>query len=656
MRTPEDSVLPAGYVLELIATGAPLAEALDALCRAIDEKSGLMSAVFLLNRERDRLSLAAGPELPAVWRNAICSFATEPPVTACGAAIHDRAAVIVPDIQSSPLFARWRDIASLAGLASAWSTPFFSQAGQVLGTFAVFSHNVGEPSPANLDLVARATHLASIAVERRATEEDLRESERRFATSFYASPAMMAITRFADGRFLYVNDAFVRMLGYSRAETIGQTALGLGIYAEPEQRPRLMQLLVEGRLRDVEAKAKTKSGRILDVSLSMCRVELQGEESVLQIATDITDRKCAQQAVAASERLLRVVLDTLPVGVAVMNPAGDIILNNPASRRIWGKMILPGAERYAASKGWWHATGKPIEPREWASVRALTAGESSVNEVVDIEAFDGVRKIIHNSAVPIRDADGPITGAVIVNEDVSAHITAEQKLQDSLTQMRTLTARLMRAQDDERRRIAQLLHETTAQDLAALKMHLARLTRTDASLSEPERAALTESIELADRSMSGIRTLSYLLHPPFLDDTGLLSAIRWFAEGFADRSGIAVDLDLPETFDRLPQEAETVLFRVVQEGLINIHRHADSSTARIRLRRDPERVTLEVEDRGRGIPPDLLSRLRSGAAARGIGIAGMRERLEQLGGTLDIDSTDRGSTIRATVPMQVAQP
>src|SRR5579863_1059806 len=123
MRAPEHSVLPAGYVLELIAGGAPLAKSLDALCRAIDEKSGLMSAVFLLNRERDRLSLAAGPQLPEVWRNAVSSVAAEPPKTACGVAVHCRAAVIVPDIQSSPLFVGWYDAARRAGLASAWSTP-----------------------------------------------------------------------------------------------------------------------------------------------------------------------------------------------------------------------------------------------------------------------------------------------------------------------------------------------------------------------------------------------------------------------------------------------------------------------------------------------------------------------------------------------------
>src|SRR6266404_4168767 len=141
-----------------------------------------------------------------------------------------------------------------------------------------------------------------------------------------------------------------------------------------------------------------------------------------------------------------------------------------------------------------------------------------------------------------------------------------------------------------------MLHETTAQDLAALKMHLARVSRTDVGLSDADRAALMESIDLAERSMTGIRTLSYLLHPPFLDEAGLLSALRWYASGFAERSGIKVDFDLPESFERLPLDTETVLFRIVQESLTNIHRHAGSKTAFIRLRRDAGMLVLEIED------------------------------------------------------------
>jgi PAS domain S-box-containing protein len=640
------------HVLELIATGAGLDDVLDALCRLIDEQSGLTSSVFLLDRTGRQMTLAAGPHLPNAWRQTITSLSVTPTNTACGAAVSSRGQVIVTDVATSPLFAQWRDAARLSRIASVWSTPFFSKDGDVLGTFGVLSHEPRRPDEGQLRLVDRATHLASIAVERHQTEEGLRESERRFSTAFYSSPACMTIHRFGDGRFLYVNDTFMRMFGYSRAEVVGQTALGLGLWADPSHRAELLRLLNEhGTAREFDAKARTKSGEVLDLLVWMARIQILGEECVLGITCDISARKRAEKALAQSERLLRVVLNTLPVGVAVVDIAGNIILSNPASRRIWGDVIHSGPERYARSKAWWRDTGKEVVPEEWASVRARVSGETSVNEVVDIEAFDGVRKVVQNSAAPIRDTNDRITGAVIVNEDISARTTAERERNDAFMQMRTLTGRLMRAQDDERRRIAQMLHETTAQDLAALKMHLARLTRTGVGLSDADRAALRESIDLAERSMTEIRTLSYLLHPPFLDEVGLLSALRWYASGFAERSGIEVDLDLPSTFDRLPQEVETALFRVVQEALINIHHHAESPTALIRLRVDGHRLTLEIEDRGRGMSSEAIAQLPTGGGALGVGVAGMRERLQQLGGTLDIESSAGGTTVCAQIPL-----
>ena len=352
-----------------------------------------------------------------------------------------------------------------------------------------------------------------------------------------------------------------------------------------------------------------------------------------------------------NERLLRLVLDALPVAVAVTDRSGDITLSNPAARRLWSGLIRSGSDRYAESKGWWHDTGERLTPEEWPSARALVNGESSTNQVIEIEAFDGARKIMQTSAVPIRDANEQITGAVVVNEDISARKTAERELYDSYNQLRTLTGRLMRAQDDERRRIAQLLHETTAQNLAGLKMHLARLNRTANPVSENDRGALAESISLVDQSISEIRTLSYLLHPPFLDEMGLLAALRWYAGGFAERSGIAVELELPENFERLPLDTETALFRIVQESLINIHRHAASETARIRLRRDAEMLALEIEDRGHGMPKASLAHIMRREGLAGVGIAGMSERIEQLGGRLEITSSDRGTTVRARLPL-----
>jgi len=207
----------------------------------------------------------------------------------------------------------------------------------------------------------------------------------------------------------------------------------------------------------------------------------------------------------------------------------------------------------------------------------------------------------------------------------------------------------MQVQDDERRRIARMLHETTAQDLAGLKMLLARLNRSADRFREDERNALAESISLVEQSITEIRTVSYLLHPPFLEEAGLVSALQWYASGFAGRSGINVDLDLPEGFERLPLETETVLFRVVQESLTNIHRHAGSETARLRLGRDRETLVLEVEDRGHGIPNASFERITSGGG--GVGIAGMTERIEQLGGRLEVTSSDHGTTVRVRLPL-----
>ena len=514
-------------VLELVATGADLQDILTSLCAVIDEQSGLASSVYLLDRAGKRLSFTAGPKVPDAWRRATASFDATPTNTACGAAVHARKMVYVENAATSPLFAPWADsLRGFAGMVSVWSTPFFATDGRVLGTFAMYSREVRRPTDTDLHLVERAGHLASIAVEQYQLDQDLRESERRFSTAFYSSPASMTIHRHADGRIMYVNDTFSAILGYSRGETVGQTALGMGLWAHPEQRADLMRLLDEkGVAQEFEAQFKTKSGRIVDGLVWMARIQILGEECVLGITCDITERKRNAERIIQSERLLR-----------------------------------------------------------------------------------------------------------------------------------SLSGSLMRAQDDERRRIAHVLHETTAQDLAALKMHLARLNRSGAALSADERAAIAESIDLAERSMTGIRTLSYLLHPPFLDESGLVSALKWYADGFAERSGIHVDLDLPSAFERLPQDVETALFRVVQEALLNIHHHAHSASAAIRLHAGAGELTLEVEDRGRGVPAELLAQLPQGGGALGVGVAGMRERLEQLGGTLEIVSSGQGTTVRARIPLPEDRP
>jgi signal transduction histidine kinase len=214
-----------------------------------------------------------------------------------------------------------------------------------------------------------------------------------------------------------------------------------------------------------------------------------------------------------------------------------------------------------------------------------------------------------------------------------------------------LTARLLHFQDEERRRIARELHDSVGQTLAALSMNLSsvgadiqRLTKT--------AAVVTESDALVKEMTTSIRTISYLLHPPLLDEAGLTSALRWYVEGLETRSEIRVDLEVPDNFGRLAKDSETAIFRVVQECLTNIHRHSGSPVAKIRLSRSASAVQVEVSDKGKGIPPEKLSEMAS-TGAPGVGIRGMRERIRQLGGNLEISSagSGRGTAVVVTLPV-----
>jgi signal transduction histidine kinase len=217
------------------------------------------------------------------------------------------------------------------------------------------------------------------------------------------------------------------------------------------------------------------------------------------------------------------------------------------------------------------------------------------------------------------------------------------------TSLRHLSARLLQLQDEERRRIARELHDSVGQLLAGLSMNLSAV-RTDIDRLTRTAATLTDSEALVQEMTKEVRTISHLLHPPLLDEAGLSSAVRWYTDGFAQRSKIKVDLDLPANFGRFSPELETAIFRVVQECLTNIHRHSGSPTAKIRLRQFDRQVVVEVEDEGSGIAPEKREEMASGGTP-GVGLRGMRERIRQLGGDLVITSSGTGTVILARLPV-----
>jgi signal transduction histidine kinase len=245
---------------------------------------------------------------------------------------------------------------------------------------------------------------------------------------------------------------------------------------------------------------------------------------------------------------------------------------------------------------------------------------------------------------------------------VNAQGELEQKVQQRTVELNNanrslgeLTGRLLHLQDEERRRIARELHDSVGQTLAALSMNLASVA-ADIERLKKTAGTVTDSAALVKDMSTDIRTISYLLHPPLLDEAGLSSALSWYIQGFSERSKIEVQLEIPQDFGRLPRDLETAIFRVVQECLTNIHRHSESSVAKVRIIKNDERIRIEVADKGKGILPEKrLEVVASGTP--GVGLRGMRERIRQLGGGLEIhsDGHGKGTQVIATLPV-VNQP
>jgi PAS domain S-box-containing protein len=314
---------------------------------------------------------------------------------------------------------------------------------------------------------------------------------------------------------------------------------------------------------------------------------------------------------------------------------------------------------------WWAGLADEIAVLK-SSMAKAAAGES-VREECRFGMVGGGVRVADRTLTPVKDANGKVQMIVATGLD----ITEAKELRDGLevkvkertaeleqaeASLRAVTGRLLHAQDEERRRIARELHDSAGQLVAALSMNLVPLEPKLERLDPEMGKGITDSIFLVDELSRQLRTLSHLLHPPLLDEAGLESALMWYVDGFAERSKIKVDFEYDHAIGRLPREMETAIFRLVQECLTNVHRHSGSVSAVVRVSRDPGAASLRVEvrDQGKGISGGTIQ--SDGPAKPGIGIQGMRERVRQLGGQIEITSSDAGTTVLADFPFRVAAP
>lgn len=413
------------------------------------------------------------------------------------------------------------------------------------------------------------------------------------------------------------------------------------------------QLLAEDGPREIEFRVVWPDGSI-HVLVGRATVVRDASGKPVRIYgtnVDVTERKRAEQAVSESQQLLQLVLTTLPVGVAVTNRTGDIILSNAASLRIWGeKMISSGAERWVRSAGYRPDSGQRVAPADWPSVRALRDGQITLNELIDIDAFDGRRKTIQASAAPIRNAERQIVGAVIVIDEVTERVRAERAVHESATRLQHLSRRLLAVQEEERRHLSRELHDEFGQLLASITLHL---HAAKGAAGPSAQASLDETIALLQRAGAQVRTLALELRPTMLETGGLESALKWLAQQHQQRTGIVTEV-VGHVTD-VSGDLAIACFRVVQEALTNVVRHARAQHVWIELNQHEGSLELVVRDDGVGF--DVTRTIERAASGGNLGLLGMRERVEILGGRLKIESrVGEGTRICIALPLIDAGP
>jgi PAS domain S-box-containing protein len=508
--------------------------------------------------------------------------------------------------------------------------------------------------------IVGASKVARNITERKQIERALRESEERFRAIVETTPECVKLVS-RDGTLLQINSSGLTMVGADSAEmVVGKNVFDLIASYDRDRFRAFHEQICRGERGSLQFDivGLTGVGRHLETHAAPLRMP-DGNIVQLAVTSDITKRKQRDAELARQAGLL-----DLSFNAVIVRDAEDRIV-------YWNKGAeeLYGWTRDEALGQVTHRLFQTESPEPLDSILARFRRDGRWQGELAHTRKDGTHLTVLSRWALTRDPQTNLESTLEANINITQAKDAERalhqlietlenrvsertrELEDATDKLRELSARLLQTQDEERRRIARELHDGVGQLLVALKMNLTSVTRERRNLSDDARQSLDENVALIEQASQEIRTMSHLLHPPLLDEVGLESALRWYTEGFAERSKISVHLQMAPGFSEgLPRDLALALFRIVQECLTNVHRHSESPKAFVKLDRSWNEITLEVKDCGKGMSPQIQSKISSGQSS-GVGFRGMRERIRQFGGRLEVRSEQDGTQVIAFLPV-----
>ena len=479
-------------------------------------------------------------------------------------------------------------------------------------------------------------------------ETALRDSERRFRLLVEAVQDYAIFMLDPGGRIISWNLGAERMKGYKTSEILGRHFSCFYPKEDAAKPARELEIAIrEGRVEDEGWRLRKDGSRFwANVVITALKDGAGNLTGFAKVTRDVTERREAMKSLEEHAALLHLAHDA----IIVREFDGRIRSWNRGAEELYGWRSQEVVGKTT------HSLLRTQFPTALESINRLTLQLGRWDGELVHTRNDGTEIVVASRWALRADAEGGPALVLEINRDITRAKRAEEKLSASERSLRQLSRHLLRTQDEERRRIGRDLHDSLGQLLAVLKMKLdslatgARRKQADNANDASAAGELTECARIVDESVKEVRTISYLLYPPMLEELGLKSAIAWYLEGFSSRSGVKTLLKVSPDFGRLDAEVELALFRVLQESLTNVHRHSGSQTASVRLSVNANRAILEVSDQGKGMQlRNLDDAGQYLAGSHGVGLRGMTERMRQVGGQLELSSSNLGTTVTATV-------